>query len=555
MDLPAQDTRKPGALVGLLALAVGVLWIIGAGIAALALLGPAGIAALRPIEQGALAAAVLLPALMAWFSGAAARESAQARAEARRLADAADRLLNPEQSAEESTRKLAISVREEISSLDRALEQTVARIREVEGLIARQANAVDQMSDQAKAGANQMISGMEREREELLRISRDLTNQAQTIGDSISRHTSSISEAARLAEAEVRAADQALDHRLTSFGAAAALITDRTQHLSGAAQASADSALRLETALSTALDVLAKATSLTDAARQSAEAATLAANSTAGAVRDTTTRAVDDAKRAADLIRGEAATVEREAAIALERLRDAAEAARAAAVGARHAVEEEQEEPRRRRRSEPPQRTREPSWRDETDPLEGPPPTRARRAEPEPPPPSRNETPFGERPPATEWTWRDLMSNVEQEEQAPAAQAPARGRTRDPVAQLQHQISEPRSYAPSRPLPITDTLAQADVTLANVFSASALERIAQRARSGTQARRRAVRDAAPDATHKLSEFLARDAQANHEAMLFLRNEGARIAEQIGRGRAAMTAEATRAFLLIDAAAG
>jgi hypothetical protein len=38
-------------------------------------------------------------------------------------------------------------------------------------------------------------------------------------------------------------------------------------------------------------------------------------------------------------------------------------------------------------------------------------------------------------------------------------------------------------------------------------------------------------------------------------MLFLRNEGARIAEQIGRGRAQMNAELTRAFLLIDAAAG
>ena len=162
-----------------------------------------------------------------------------------------------------------------------------------------------------------MITGMERRaRRTDAHLARP-HHQAQTIGNSISRHTSSISEAARQAEAEVRAADQALDHRLTSFGAAAALITDRTHGLSSAAQASADSALRLETALSNALDVLAKATSLTDAARQSADAATLAANSTAGAVRDTTVRAIDDAKRAADLIRNEAANVEREAAVAL----------------------------------------------------------------------------------------------------------------------------------------------------------------------------------------------------------------------------------------------
>lgn len=38
-------------------------------------------------------------------------------------------------------------------------------------------------------------------------------------------------------------------------------------------------------------------------------------------------------------------------------------------------------------------------------------------------------------------------------------------------------------------------------------------------------------------------------------MLFLRNEGARIAEQISRGRGQMNAETTRAFLVIDAAVG
>jgi hypothetical protein len=38
-------------------------------------------------------------------------------------------------------------------------------------------------------------------------------------------------------------------------------------------------------------------------------------------------------------------------------------------------------------------------------------------------------------------------------------------------------------------------------------------------------------------------------------MQFLRNEGARIAELLARGRASMQADATRAFLLIDSAAG
>jgi hypothetical protein len=443
------------------------------------------------------------------------------------------------------------------------------RLQEVEGQIARQAEAVDSMGAQAKAGANEMITGMERERSELMKISRDLTAQAQTIGDSISRHTSSISEAARQAEAEVRAADQALDHRLTSFGAAAALINDRTHGLSTAAQASADSALRLETALSNALDILAKATNLTDAARQSADAATVAANSTAGAVRDSTMRAIDDAKRAADLIRSEAVNVEREAAIALDRLREAAEQARTAAIGAREAAEFEDQSPRapvRNRAAQPPAPQQDEyydtSWRNEADPLASAPPPSGARAR-------REDAPmFGERdeatreyprrdddraPPPSDWTWRDLLSNVDNGEPLRrGSAAPRRDPSEDPVAHLRRQISEPRS--PSS-LPIADMIAEAGMDLSEVFSPSALERIAQRARAGSQARRRAVQDAAPDATMRLANFLQRNPAANQEAMQFLRSEGARAAELLARGRAAMGSEATRAFLLIDAASG
>jgi hypothetical protein len=546
----AERSRDPGAIVGMLGLAVGVLWLVGSAAGAVVLIGPSQINALTIPEIGAVAAVVVLPAMMAVFSGVAARDSARARAEAGRLADATDRLLNPERSAEGAARQLAETVRGEINQLDNALVQTLKRLQDVEAQIARQTKAVDDMSDQAKAGANQMIVGMEREREELMRISRELNNHAQTIGGSISKHTSSISEAARQAEAEVRAADQALDHRLTSFGAAAALISDRTSGLSNAAQASADSAMRLEQALSNALDVLAKATSLTDAARQSAEAASFAANSTAGAVRETTHRAIDDAKRAADLIRGEAVNVEREAALALQRLRDAADAARSAAIGARHAVEEETPGYDR-------------SWRDEAaDPLELPPargrndppppmfgdPPAPGEERPQPAPRERQRAP-ADRPAAGDWTWRDLLSNVD--ENTPPRGAARREPAADPVAHLRRQISDPRAQQ----LPIVVTIEQSGLRLDDVFSPSALERIAQRARSGTQSRRRATRDAAPDAARRLGDYLAHDARANQEAMHFLRTEGARIAEQIGRGRAQMNAEATRAFLLIDAAAG
>jgi hypothetical protein len=362
---------------------------------------------------------------------------------------------------------------------------------------------------------------------------------------------------------------------MTSFGAAAALINDRTHALSGASQASADSALRLEQALSNALEVLAKATDLTDAARQSADAATLAANSTASAVRDTTSRAIDDAKRAADLIRGEAVNVEQEAAIALDRLREAAEEARSAAVGARVAAEQAGDEARARPRSpqqarrqqepEPP-RYEHPDWRNTRDPLEGAPPPRARREDPsmfgereEQRPPER-ERPTERGAPPPNWTWRELLSNFDEDQPAPQAEPQQRRRrsqpNEDPVARLTQQISEPRhAAAATTSLAVVDLIAHAGLRLDDVFSASGLDRIAQRSRSGSQARRRAVRDSAPGAVDHLADYLAHDQHANQEAMQFLRNDGARIAELLSRGRASMNADATRAFLLIDSAAG
>lgn len=585
LDAPAK-TKTPGALISAIAIAAGILWIAGVGVTAVALLGPEQLTYLSPLQIGALAAGALLPAFMIWFSGAAAREGARARAEAARLADAADRLLNPDRSAEQNARALANSVRSEIATLDHALEQTLRRLSEVQGAISKQSEVVDDMRERAKAGAGQMILGMDRERADLMKISQDMTNQAQNIGDAISRHTRVIAEAARLAEAELHAADTALNQHVTSFGAAASLIGDRTHSLAQAAQGSADSALRLENALSNALDVLAKATSLTDAARQSAEQATLAANSTAGAVRETTARAIDDAKRVADMIRGEAVNVEREAEVALEKLREAAEAARTAAVNARTAAENVRVAPAAptppppRQRSEPSEPDYYAQARRAPEQERYTPPPQERYAAPEPEPrepegyrprreaPSRHDdfgTPAPSRPaPASGgWTWRELLSQVDEPATPPSAAAPApqpapreRRRTQadDPVARLTQAVSDPR--APSAGgLPATEVIEGAGLRVHEVFSASGLERVAQRARSGTQARRRAVMDAAPDAVRRLSAHLANDPRANHEAMEFLRIEGARIAELLARGRAAMGAEATRAFLLIDAAAG
>jgi hypothetical protein len=62
-----------------------------------------------------------------------------------------------------------------------------------------------------------------------------------------------------------------------------------------------------------------------------------------------------------------------------------------------------------------------------------------------------------------------------------------------------------------------------------------------------------VRDAAPEAAQRLSDYLGQDSEARAAVAEFLRTEGQRLSELLGRGRASMSADATRAFLLLDAA--
>jgi hypothetical protein len=337
---------------------------------------------------------------------------------------------------------------------------------------------------------------------------------------------------------------------------------------------------------------LTKATSLTDAARQSAEDATFAANNTAGAVRETTQRAVEDARRAAEFIRGEAAGVERDAASAMERLKQAAEAAREAATGVRFAVanaaenlpragaqpprpavEQPREQPREQKRErdqfldlprEPTRPSAEKFGADKfgaekfgadkfsadkfpaekfNERMAGVPPKRPAVSVSPPPP---NEGAAGK-----PWTWREVLAAIEEQ---PPRGTGAADNARPQNVRVVSNTPAPVDTRRRHPLPVVDIVDEAGVHLAEVFDINSLDRIAQRARNGTQARRRAVRDAAPDAVSRLTDHLERSQNARAEANEFLRGEGSRVSELLGRGRASMSADATRAFLLLDAAA-
>lgn len=603
VDVTTDTGGQAGGLIAILSLLAGLAWLVGAGAAGLALLGAERVAVMGPLEWAALAFIVLMPALIIWLAGAAARESARTRAQANRLADAADRMMNPSPVAEMAARKLGVSIRGEISALERALDITLAKLQDVDGVVTRQSDAVDRAARLAQENAGALISGLEKERSTLMAMTADLAQKADAIAAAIARQSEAIAAAASRAGQELHSVDAMLADRLSTFGASSALIGDRTKALTAAANATHQSAHRLEKALADSLDSLAKATDLTDAAKQSAQEATLAASATAGAVRETTQRAVEDARRAADYLRNESAAIERDAAAAIQRLRSAAGTSQAPApagapVSSLVPAPTQQAEGKSQGASgsrafffSQPAGSR--LTQKNVHAESGAPATAAAIEAETSGQKAPAQTGFGDqmtgfrprakaRTEADTWSWRDMLgeANAESEtlagELSQRSQAKAPGFVGFPPGRIQLQLNpfetprpmlartnppkvESGAHAPlapprsGHPLAVVDMIEQAGVRFDNAFSVASLDRIASRARNGTQARRRAVRDAAPDAVDLIGAHLALVAAARQEAALFQSREGARIADLLGRGRASMSADATRAFLLIDAA--
>ncbi len=450
------------------------------------------------------AVAAFLPAALVLIAGLSGQQGARARAEARRLADAAMRMLSPSPAAEAAARRLGISVRGEVAALDRSVMQAISRIENLDTLVAEKTSAMGQAVAGVREGADELTRQLETERTALLEIGSTLVQQASAIGAAISNHREAVVQAAEYAEAEIAAADEALESRLTSFAAAASLIADRTEALNLAAKVSAESALRLESALSNALEILAKATALTDAARQSSEQAVQAAGMTANALRETTAYAIEESKRAADIIRAETANVQQQAR----------------GLGSQPITGE----------------------------RPAPPPS------PASPVPSK---PASSAPIRARWNWRHLLSDPEK----------SHGQQGQSVLQNPTQAQAPARTAPAQDAalevlthPARDMaglghalLSRVDLHLESVFNLQALERIAQAARRGTQSRRRSVREQAPDAVLRLSQLICADRSANALAEEILRGDGHDLGELLTRGRAPLSAEATRVFLLVDAA--
>lgn len=236
-------SRTPWVLIA--SMLVAALWVAGAGVLYIREHGATG-TDLQALF--ALAVQVLGPAAFAVLAGIMGESIAKSNREARVLAVAARRMLEPDRSATRATRLVGEAVEGEIRRLEGALETVTARIQQIESKVADRTTALTAASQAARDGAGDLARTMEDERTRLDALVRALSDLTQT------------------ASVNTRAAAEGLEAHAAHLTAA----TDRMRRRSDeAVDAASDAAGRLDAATTRAV----QAVSQLDEAAQRGEAA------------------------------------------------------------------------------------------------------------------------------------------------------------------------------------------------------------------------------------------------------------------------------------------
>lgn len=245
----SRPTRRRGGggapWVLIASMLVAALWVAGAGVLYIREHGATG-TDLQALF--ALVVQVLGPAAFAVLAGIMGESIAKSNREARVLAVAARRMLEPDRSGARSARLVGEAVEGEIRRLEGALETVTARIQQIESKVGDRTAALTAASQAARDGAGDLARTMEDERTRLDALVRALSDLTQT------------------ASVNTRAAAEGLEAHAAHLTAA----TDRMRRRSDeAVDAASDAAGRLDAATTRAV----QAVSQLDDAAQRGEAA------------------------------------------------------------------------------------------------------------------------------------------------------------------------------------------------------------------------------------------------------------------------------------------
>ena len=334
-------------------------WLPWAG-ASLALLYWAGTAAWLYVSMGVDAimaqppvllvgaiAVVLVPGIALIVAGIMAQESRRS-SEANAIVLASARLLlEPADHARDEIASIAEAVARETQQVNKALSDTRGRMDGLKHDIEASVTGALKAAEIVRTDSEVLVQKMSSERQSLTQLSESLRNQADGLARAIPRYAQTMSDAARLAQAEVQKADETLDQRLRSVEDAARRLGERIDQLDTMGAESRKRAQNLAGALARMDEQLVQSTRMVDAAVRAGELATAAAKGTADSLRDAMSDALNSALKTSETIAAQSSAATDGAEAAMGRLKEmslqAEATTRSATLAARsHADETEQ---------------------------------------------------------------------------------------------------------------------------------------------------------------------------------------------------------------------
>lgn len=597
-DRPRDKLPAPKAKSGAWALTFGLLlvlvWFGGVAAAIGGYLLGGGALALPDWAWALGGVGVVTVGGVIWLGALVVREGVRARSAAERLHAAADLLLSPASVAEASMRRLGAVIRHEIATMDRTLAEALTRLQSVEQSLSRHTGAISGAANAAETGANALVGRLDGHAKTLTDIAAMLKSRADEINAVSTEQTDRVGQTLTHADVVLRDIEARMSKRVGEIDAAITGMGAKSEQFQNAAKGVAQKAQMLDSSLGEALHTIATASRLVDMSKDSTAKAADAARATADAVQRGVGEALERATAAVRQLRADAEATDAAGRASLAQLREAGDAARVAADNARAAADAYAAQVQRRiqelsqavfdaaARSDRyadaklAQALRDlqspavfdPHAASSTEPFA----TRATDAEfraaldaaapslARPPVEPTPQSGAAAKPGA--WSWRDVLATAD----APAAQPAS-----PPSSMMSLHASA--SLAPPSPLvnaPQAPTRAPGlhmgriaaafDDISVNPFTAiagEALHKVVSRLGNGAIARRRAVREAAPETVLRIRSRLLADTPLREAASAFLAERDPlfdALSPDAAR-RAAGEAETAegRAFLLLDAA--
>lgn len=250
----ADRARGFTVIVFLGALFVSAVWPAAIVAFLAALLGFSGMVSLGPEWWILIAAGALFPLPPIWIAVITWAKARDLSREARRLAQLADRLLQPDQTATHEIATVGMAIRREVEGLSSGVEAALDKVRSLEGAVAAQAMAIDKAAADAEGRASQVRARMEQERKALGDITSSLKTQTEAHTRELVAQTNRVEDVTGSARSALEETARQLERQGQIFTQAAAAAVSGTQKVSG----------RLETQVETLNSLSDKALATTD---------------------------------------------------------------------------------------------------------------------------------------------------------------------------------------------------------------------------------------------------------------------------------------------------